>query len=204
MGKVELNKLEKESRLLDTAFQLFTTKGMTKTSISDIVNNAGVAKGTFYLYFKDKYDIADKLVAHKTRALCQQAAARMEKAGIERAEDRVIFIMDDLLNELAKNPTLLLFINKNLSWGIFRHALTRAEEEQELQTTAFVLRVFGDEISHWHDLPTLLYLIIEFVGSSCHSVILHKDPMSLEEFRPHLHRSVRAVMKSFYTEENDK
>ena len=39
-----------------TAFELFTTKGLTKTTISDIVDQAGVAKGTFYLYFKDKYD----------------------------------------------------------------------------------------------------------------------------------------------------
>ena len=36
------------------------------TSISDIVDNAGVAKGTFYLYFKDKYDIRNKLIAHKS------------------------------------------------------------------------------------------------------------------------------------------
>ena len=42
----------KEDSLLNTAFSLFTTKGVSKTSISDIVNNAGVAKGTFYLYFQ--------------------------------------------------------------------------------------------------------------------------------------------------------
>ena len=38
----------------------FTSKGIQKTSISDIVEDAGVAKGTFYLYFKDKYDIRNK------------------------------------------------------------------------------------------------------------------------------------------------
>ena len=42
-----------------------TTKGLAKTTISDIVENAGVAKGTFYLYFKDKYDIRNKLISHK-------------------------------------------------------------------------------------------------------------------------------------------
>lgn len=201
MGKVDLNKQEKEARLLDTAFQLFTTKGMTKTSISDIVTKAGVAKGTFYLYFKDKYDIADKLVSTKTRALCQQAAERMEQANIQKAEDRVIFIMDDLINELEKNPTLLYFIHKNLSWGIFRHALTRAEEQRELQSTYFFSRVFGDEIDDWHDLPAMLYIIIEMAGSTCHSVILEQDPMPLSEFRPHLHASVRSVMHSFRREE---
>ena len=57
MGKIDNNKKYKKETLLNTAFDLFTTKGINKTSISDIVDNAGVAKGTFYLYFSDKYDI---------------------------------------------------------------------------------------------------------------------------------------------------
>ena len=69
MGKLDTNKKVKEDSLLNTAFSLFTTKGVSKTSISDIVNNAGVAKGTFYLYFKDKYDIRNKLVSHKSSQL---------------------------------------------------------------------------------------------------------------------------------------
>ena len=63
MGKLELNKKRKKSALYNTAFELFTTKGLAKTTISDIVENAGVAKGTFYLYFKDKYDIRNKLIS---------------------------------------------------------------------------------------------------------------------------------------------
>mgnify|MGYP002228847532 CR=1 FL=1 len=57
MGKIDNNKQMKRESLLDSAFSLFIDNGFNKTSISDIVNNAGVAKGTFYLYFKDKYDI---------------------------------------------------------------------------------------------------------------------------------------------------
>ena len=55
ISKVENNKNEKLNTLLDTSFKLFTEKGIKHTSIQDIVDNAGVAKGTFYLYFKDKY-----------------------------------------------------------------------------------------------------------------------------------------------------
>ena len=63
MGKLESNKLQKRTSLLNTAFNLFTTKGVSKTSIAEISKNAGIAKGTFYLYFKDKYDIRNKLVS---------------------------------------------------------------------------------------------------------------------------------------------
>lgn len=57
MRKVDHNKQQKRESLLDSAFSLFIDNGFNKTSIADIVKNAGVAKGTFYLYFKDKYDI---------------------------------------------------------------------------------------------------------------------------------------------------
>ena len=41
MGKVDVNKQQKESSLLKTAFEFFTTKGFSKTSISDIAGKAG-------------------------------------------------------------------------------------------------------------------------------------------------------------------
>ena len=61
MGKVDENKKKKKEALFNTAYELFTTKGINATAISDIVEKAGVAKGTFYLYFKDKYDIKNNL-----------------------------------------------------------------------------------------------------------------------------------------------
>lgn len=61
-SKIEKNKEEKRERLLASATALFAEKNFNNTSISDIVNKAKVAKGTFYLYFKDKYDIRNQIV----------------------------------------------------------------------------------------------------------------------------------------------
>ena len=52
------DKEEKENRLLNTAFRLFTEKGIKETSIQEIVDNASVAKGTFYLYFRGQFEIS--------------------------------------------------------------------------------------------------------------------------------------------------
>lgn len=52
MGIIEDKKKLKLDALLDSAFSLFITKGIEKTSVSDITKKAKVAKGTFYLYFK--------------------------------------------------------------------------------------------------------------------------------------------------------
>ena len=96
MGRVEENKKRKKEALFRTAYELFTTKGINSTAISDIVEKAGVAKGTFYLYFKDKYDIKNKLIAHKTKELFDHAAVALENSGITGLEDQLVFIIDDI------------------------------------------------------------------------------------------------------------
>jgi AcrR family transcriptional regulator len=49
---------------------LFHTKGYHLTTINDICDKAGVASGTFYLYFSDKYSLYRRLLldySHKIR-----------------------------------------------------------------------------------------------------------------------------------------
>ena len=79
MSKIEEKKKNKQDALLASAFKLFTEKGINNTSISEIVKNAKMAKGTFYLYFKDKYDIRDRLITHKADKLFENANVEIEK-----------------------------------------------------------------------------------------------------------------------------
>ena len=46
---------ERRNEILDAAETLITEKGYSKTTIIDILNQVGIAKGTFYYYFKSKY-----------------------------------------------------------------------------------------------------------------------------------------------------
>ena len=78
LGKLDQNKQQKRESLLNAAFNLFTTKGISKTSISDIALTAGVAKGTFYLYFKDKHDIRNKLISHKSSQVFKNSVVALE------------------------------------------------------------------------------------------------------------------------------
>ena len=193
MGKADQNKKIKMESLLDTSFELFTSKGINKTSISDIVEKAGVAKGTFYLYFKDKYDLHEKLVIHQSEQLFQHA---LEQSGYQNAEtsaDKLIAIIDDILYQLQKNPLLLQFINKNLSWGVFRRAINKWEPDYP----AIFEEILGTSPADRKTLEIEVYTILELVGSTCHSVILNSDPVGLDTYLPYLHRSIRAIMAGF-------
>ena len=47
--KIDRNKQQKKEALFDSAFELFSSKGIQATTISNIAERARVAKGTFYL-----------------------------------------------------------------------------------------------------------------------------------------------------------
>ncbi len=195
MGKVDVNKQQKKSSLLKTAFEFFTTKGFSKTSISDIAGKAGVAKGTFYLYFKDKYDIRNKLVAHKSSQIFLNA---MEDIGSDindiSFEDKLIRIVDNIINQLDENQSLLTFISKNLSWGVFKSALTSPASDNDVDFSQVYDMMLAEAPYKFRDPEIMLFMIIELVSSTCYSAILYKDPCTLAELKPYLYNTVRLII----------
>ena len=197
MGKLEVNKRHKESSLLNTAFDFFTTKGFSKTSISDIVSSAGVAKGTFYLYFKDKYDIRNKLICHKSSQLFRAAVRELESAaeyGTMSFEDKLIYVVDHIVSQLSENQALLTFISKNLSWGIFKTALTTPIAEDDINFQDVFETMLHEAPYHFREPEIMLFLIVELVSSSCYSAILYRDPCDLETLKPHLYETIRTII----------
>jgi AcrR family transcriptional regulator len=57
-----MDKAERRIELLRAARDVFATKGFHAAKVDDIVAAAKVAKGTFYLYFRDKRSVFSELV----------------------------------------------------------------------------------------------------------------------------------------------
>ena len=172
MGKLEANKQQKLTSLLNTAFNLFTTQGVTKTSIAEISQKAGIAKGTFYLYFKDKYDIRNRLISHESSKLFKNAVADLEEFSIEKNEplgfeEKIIFIINHIVDELNSNQTLLTFISKNLSWGIFKEALTTKVASDDINFKDVYYEMINAEDISLEEPEIMLFLIVELVSSTC-------------------------------------
>ena len=201
MNKVENKKKQKKDALLNAAFDIFTSIGINKTSISDIVQKAGVAKGTFYLYFADKYDLRNKLIAHKANKIFEKAETALNKTGITEFDDRMIFFIDNIVDQLTENKSLLNFISKNLSWGIFKNVIRQnvdkknrgLEEETEPYDVLGRLRA-GEELK-FKNKDVLVYMIVELVSSTCYSAILYNEPVSIEELKPYIFETVREMIR---------
>ena len=197
MGKAAENKQQKREALLNTAFKLFTTKGLHNTSIADIVEQAGVAKGTFYLYFKDKYDINNKLMAYRSTMLFDAAMEKLHKKGLTDYREKILFIADDIINSLTENKLLLMFISKNLGLGFYHFTM---ENEQIIDYPSIhnaYLELVHDTEDQISDPKLMLYMIIELIGSSIYSSILYEQPVDIETLKPHLDRSINAIIDQF-------
>lgn len=196
--KEDLSK-DKESRLLNHAFKLFTKKGVKDTSIQEIVDSADVAKGTFYLYFKDKYELRDILIAQKSKKLFNDALKALRKENISGLTNQIIFIVDHVINALSKNTLLLKFISKNLSWGVYNETFNKIyEKDFESEDGIRSLFLKGIEENHIHlDNPDItLFMIIELVSSTCFNSILYKNPLPIDEFKPYLYKTIEGLINN--------
>ena len=191
--KIEENKELKEKKLLDSAFKLFSKKGFKDTSIQNIVDDAGVAKGTFYLYFKDKYELQDALIVNISQKLFSDALKNINKKNITDFYDRIIGIMDYIIDEFVKNKQLLTIISKDLSWGLFGDKLSNVMRQSSEIIDMFKKGIKDNNIKI--DNPEVtLFMIVELSSSVvCSSITLNR-PLPIEEVKPYLYNTIRKML----------
>jgi len=81
--------VETRTRLIEAAEEVFAELGYHEASIVKITEAAGVAQGTFYLYFASKQEIFEELVRDLNRRVRHAMAAGAEQ-GRTRAEAELL------------------------------------------------------------------------------------------------------------------
>ena len=198
MSKLDEKKKKKREALFTAAFHLFNTTGIRQTSISDIANEADVAKGTFYLYFKDKFDLRDKLIAEKASQVLMQAT---KEAGFDyntlddaSLEDSIVKLVDVILDRMVREPDLLRFITKNLSWGAFHRMSIEDEGADEVSFYEGYHRMLENSGRRFANPDLMLFMIVELVGGCCYQVILNEVPVTLSELKGPLYQTIRSII----------
>ncbi len=185
MDKLTKKKSEKYNRLIDSAFELFEKRGTHLVSIDEIVKSAGVAKGTFYLYFHDKYDLISKLILDKaTKFVSNVCFERKKIANDDEFQEYVKSYLDFLCEFLNQNKTLTLLIDKNVNVCVNALVETVDGPLYELydEIKSYLIECGLEETT----VTVKLYLYIEMVISSCCNAILREHPYNLNEVKLHL------------------
>ncbi|MCI2047391.1 MAG: TetR/AcrR family transcriptional regulator [Faecalibacterium sp.] len=185
----------KRQNLMDSAYTLFLEKGTLGTTISDIVQRADVAKGTFYLYFKDKDDIFHALVERISARVVSDAARAVQESGLTDFSARVIFFADCIIEYFKTSPTVLRLLDRHFSWPRLEHQLATTTDPVVLSLIRNVLdspAMQGrTEQEMWH----LVFVLTEMVGATCYSSIIEMRPAPIDEMKPILYNVIRAALR---------
>ncbi|MBS1008679.1 TetR/AcrR family transcriptional regulator [Leuconostoc suionicum] len=88
MNRQEKNKLTQQ-RIMDAFVKLVSEKGFNNLTVSNITRTAKLSRGTFYIYYLDKYDVLEKIETH--------LLTNMEKL-MQNNIDKTISWLDDVDN----------------------------------------------------------------------------------------------------------
>ena len=120
-GKSAHSKPDRRSELLEVARKLFLEKGFAATSVSAIVREAGVAQGTFYLYFKSKQTVLAHLRVEVLHAYLGAWDRAMSETEAQPADARLVAGLHAVRDAVYEHRDLV---------RLFREATTPAEQQQ--------------------------------------------------------------------------
>jgi AcrR family transcriptional regulator len=106
----EKKKTERRLQILDAARDVFARRGYNQTTIDDIVAQAGVARGTFYLYFDDKRavfsELIDRFAAQLTGAIQRIVTDDSSRSVADQVRENIRAIVATCLAERATTKIL--------------------------------------------------------------------------------------------------
>jgi AcrR family transcriptional regulator len=91
----------RHSEVLQAARRIFAHHGYSAANVEDIAREAGMAKGTIYLYFKSKEEVFAAVLAHDIESLTDRTVESM--SAVETFGDRLMVFLNLRLAYLQEN-----------------------------------------------------------------------------------------------------
>lgn len=94
----------REREILRKAKELFSERGFHSLTVSDIVDSLGIARGTFYLYFKNKDDIYKRVLEGLVREISSKLELLPRENPLKQLRKNILEILKLFVEdrELAK------------------------------------------------------------------------------------------------------
>lgn len=152
------------NKIINTSKDLFSTQGYSTTSVNEIIDKAGIAIGTFYIYFDDKRAVYNYLLQDYSKKIKGKIAEAIKNVPTRYEQERIglkTFIEFSLEDKLSYRIIWeSLFIEKELFVNYYKDFA----DSYIRQLSKFIK---NGEIRNDIDLETLSYILMgiaNFVG----------------------------------------
>ena len=190
-------KLEKKMKIIDTAFSLFREHSVNATAVDDIVKAAGIARGTFYLYFKDKSDLLEQIILYKSTEYMKTVLKTTLSDPLPENGDfygQVSVFLNCYIDFLIENKEILPVMSKNLSSCIKLLPEFYDSEIAEIYKSLIEHMVslgYTPETAH---ITTLI--VVDMTGNVCSDAIMYEKPYPIERIRDIVVSSAISIIRN--------
>jgi len=191
-NKSSLNKKRKYDALLTKGTELYTENGLHNTSVDQITKKAGVAKGTFYLYFKNKEDFIEQIALKLNIDILKESMNKADKKLNTNAITYTLEVANQLVTYYTKNPTILKLVFRNFSWSTLMKQFHKSKQVTDLYNV-FRTKYADIQIEH-EQVNYILFILIQLTGSICYESIINKSPAPITIMKEVLIQTIEKIL----------
>lgn len=186
---------DKEETIKEKAMISFREKGVEKTSIRDIMKDTKFGLGTFYLYFKNKKKLEEKIVLDLLVELFYEGE---KQCNADEPVQRYISFMDYILDYFIAHPIEFELISKNINWALY----VKIENDERFEEVDSILKFVLDKFStifpenySKHQQLYILSLTMHTVISTCKHSLSKEAILTIDEMKPVLFRLIEKIFR---------
>jgi AcrR family transcriptional regulator len=120
-----------KQNILDKAAEVFASKGLANTKVSDLVKAAGISQGLLYWYFSDKDDVFIALLEQAVNGVIDYAQTAVKYIGTPR--EKLYWLTEKVLQGMLENPAYFQLVSQALALpGKVRDTIWKLEKVRKI------------------------------------------------------------------------
>lgn len=123
-------KIEKKQHIMETAYELFSEKGIMSVTITDIAEASGVGRATVFRYFTTKLELVISISTWKWEEYIEARNASLSQKMLEKmtGAEHLRFLLDSFLDLYRNHSDILRF---NYDFNSFLRYVAGTEEQKQ-------------------------------------------------------------------------
>jgi AcrR family transcriptional regulator len=197
-----------EEKIIEAGCELFSKHGYHNTQVMDIVKAVGMSAGTFYIHFKDKRELFERITTENLVTLRKKLKSLRQPIDIWSPRVRAKTLEETfsaVFDYVDSNPRQMLMLLR-LSFGV--------DEEMDISIWNYFQGFVQDaceDIQRWSDDGVFEGLDPMFFGTAAigmafqliHAYLVEKR-LTRKEIIQNLIRMIQAIFEAYLTEEGKK
>ena len=115
----------KKEQILNVSLSLFLEKGYDNTSISDILSNLDIARGTLYYHFESKEAIMDTIIERSIKNVIEEAKSVVFRKGLTVQEKMFTLFSSTSMKRLSGRELMIDYLNQPQN-ALFHEKINRS------------------------------------------------------------------------------